>query len=102
MALHIVCVESINIREISKRETFLGLNLDSWIVSFLILGLNLDSWIVSFLMSAWLLSFQPLYAMGLMASCVFVFYILEFFDEYITAILHALFTLRTGARNYYA
>ncbi|GHQ34505.1 hypothetical protein JP0065_03510 [Helicobacter pylori] len=50
MALHIVCIESINIREISKRETFLGLNLDSWIVSFL--------------MSAWLLSFQPLYAMG--------------------------------------
>ncbi|GAA7041085.1 hypothetical protein AOH451_03620 [Helicobacter pylori] len=88
MALHIVCVESINIREISKRETFLGLNLYSWIVSFL--------------MSAWLLSFQPLYAMGLMVSCVFVFYILEFFDEDITAILHALFTLRTGARNYYA
>ncbi|EJB67102.1 virB3 type IV secretion protein [Helicobacter pylori Hp H-45] len=40
--------------------------------------------------------------MGLMASCVFVFYILEFFDEDITAILHALFTLRTGSRNYYA
>ncbi|EKE85823.1 putative virB3 type IV secretion protein [Helicobacter pylori R036d] len=37
-----------------------------------------------------------------MASCVFVFYILEFFDEDITVILHALFTLRTGARNYYA
>ncbi|GHS18979.1 hypothetical protein VN1027_02800 [Helicobacter pylori] len=53
-------------------------------------------------MSAWLLSFQPLYAMGLMASCVFVFYILEFFDEDITAILHTLFTLRIGARNYYA
>ncbi|GAA9255396.1 hypothetical protein TH0071_15300 [Helicobacter pylori] len=40
--------------------------------------------------------------MGLMASCMSVFYILEFFNEDITAILHALFTLRTGARNYYA
>lgn len=37
MVLYIVCVESINIREISKREIFLGLNLDSWIVSFLML-----------------------------------------------------------------
>lgn len=39
--------------------------------------------------------------MGLMVSCVFVFYILEFFDEDIIVILYVFFILRIGVRNYY-
>ncbi len=85
---HIAYVENENIREISKKEKFLGLNVDSFIFSFFA--------------SCWLLSFAFFHALLLMFFFILTFYILEFFDEDITAILLNTFTLKNDTRIYYA
>lgn len=84
-------VETINVREISKKEKFLKLNMNSWIISFLS---------ASFLF-VWSLLYGVVLLVALVAL-VTMFYILEFFDEDITNIILANLTLKNDTKEYYA
>ncbi|GAA8357415.1 hypothetical protein HpDR37_07280 [Helicobacter pylori] len=81
-------VETINVREISKKEKFLKLNMNSWIISFLSAS-SLFVW-------------SLLYGVVLLVALITMFYILEFFDEYITNIILANLTLKNDTKEYYA
>ncbi|MFP6048922.1 virB3 type IV secretion protein [Helicobacter pylori] len=80
-------VETINVREISKKEKFLKLNMNSWIISFL--------------SASFLFVWSLLYGVVLVAL-ITMFYILEFFDEDITNIILANLTLKNDTKEYYA
>ncbi|MGL2754566.1 virB3 type IV secretion protein [Helicobacter pylori] len=81
-------VETINVREISKKEKFLKLNMNSWIISFL--------------SASFLFVWSLLYGVVLLVALVIMFYILEFFDEDITNIILANLTLKNDTKEYYA
>ncbi|WRE78096.1 virB3 type IV secretion protein [Helicobacter pylori] len=80
-------IETINVREISKKEKFLKLNMNSWIISFL--------------SASFLFVWSLLYGVVLVAL-ITMFYILEFFDEDITNIILANLTLKNDTKEYYA
>ncbi|WQT48892.1 virB3 type IV secretion protein [Helicobacter pylori] len=80
-------VETINVREISKKEKFLKLNMNSWIISF---------------SASFLFVWSLLYGVVLLVALVTMFYILEFFDEDITNIILANLTLKNDTKEYYA
>ncbi|WP_342370071.1 virB3 type IV secretion protein [Helicobacter pylori] len=81
-------VETINVREISKKEKFLKLNMNSWIISFL--------------STSCLFVWSLLYGVVLLVALITMFYILEFFDEDITNIILANLTLKNDTKEYYA
>ncbi|GAA7211498.1 hypothetical protein HpCK22_02910 [Helicobacter pylori] len=81
-------VETINVREISKKEKFLKLNMNSWIISFL--------------SASFLFVWSLLYGVVLLVALITMFYILEFFDEDITNIILANLTLKNDTKKYYA
>ncbi|WP_346771170.1 virB3 type IV secretion protein [Helicobacter pylori] len=81
-------VETINVREISKKEKFLKLNMNSCIISFL--------------SASFLFVWSLLYGVVLLVALVTMFYILEFFDEDITNIILANLTLKNDTKEYYA
>ncbi len=81
-------VETINVREISKKEKFLKLNMNSWIFSFL--------------SASFLFVWSLLYGVVLLVALITMFYILEFFDEDITNIILANLTLKNDTKEYYA
>ncbi|WP_100966763.1 virB3 type IV secretion protein [Helicobacter pylori] len=81
-------VETINVREISKKEKFLKLNMNSWIISFL--------------NASFLFVWSLLYGVVLLVALITMFYILEFFDEDITNIILANLTLKNDTKEYYA
>lgn len=76
-----------NIRELSKKEKFLGLNLNSWILcALLVLPIaNLNFF----------------YGLILFLILITFFYVAEFFDEDITDIIFASFKIK-GIDTYYA
>lgn len=76
-----------NIRELTKKEKFLGLNLNSWIFcSLLVLPIA---------------NMTLLYAFILFVVLITFFYVAEFFDEDITDIIFASFKIK-GIDTYYA
>lgn len=81
-------VETINVREISKKEKFLKLNMNSCIISLL--------------SASFLFVWSLLYGVVLLVALVTMFYILEFFDEDITNIILANLTLKNDTKEYYA
>ncbi|MGL2440959.1 virB3 type IV secretion protein [Helicobacter pylori] len=81
-------VETINVREISKKEKFLKLNMNSWIIYFL--------------SASFLFVWSLLYGVVLLVALITMFYILEFFDEDITNIILANLTLKNDTKEYYA
>lgn len=81
-------VETINVREISKKEKFLKLNMNSWIISFL--------------SASFLFVWSLLYGVVLLVALITMFYILEFFDKDITNIILANLTLKNDTKEYYA
>ncbi|GAA9575400.1 hypothetical protein HpHA54_06220 [Helicobacter pylori] len=81
-------VDTINVREISKKEKFLKLNMNSWIISFL--------------NASFLFVWSLLYGVVLLVALITMFYILEFFDEDITNIILANLTLKNDTKEYYA
>ncbi|PAF53029.1 hypothetical protein BKH42_08215 [Helicobacter sp. 13S00482-2] len=76
-----------NIRELSKKEKFLGLNLNSWILCSLL--------------SMPLANLTLFYAFMLFIVSIAFFYVAEFFDEDIVDILFATFSIN-GIDTYYA
>ncbi|MDO7253085.1 virB3 type IV secretion protein [Helicobacter cappadocius] len=76
-----------NIRELSKKEKFLGLNLNSWILCT-----------ISVLPIANMTFF---YGLILFFVLISFFYVAEFFDEDITDIIFASFNIK-GIDTYYA
>ncbi|AFI06575.1 hypothetical protein HCD_07955 [Helicobacter cetorum MIT 99-5656] len=80
-------IETSNIREISKKEKFLRLNMNSWIICFL--------------SSSSLLVWSLFYGVVVFLALVIMFYVLEFFDEDITNIVLANLTLKNDTKDYY-
>ncbi|PAF42185.1 virB3 type IV secretion protein [Helicobacter sp. 11S03491-1] len=76
-----------NIRELTKKEKFLGLNLNSWIFCGIL--------------SVPIANLTLFYGFVLFLILITFFYIAEFFDEDIIDILFANFTI-TGLDTYYA
>lgn len=76
-----------NIRELTKKEKFLGLNLNSWILCLFV--------------SVPLMNITFFYAFILFFSLITFFYVAEFFDEDITDIIFASFRIK-GIDTYYA
>lgn len=76
-----------NIRELTKKEKFLGLNLNSWILCLFV--------------SVPLMNITFFYAFILFFSLITFFYVAEFFDEDITDIIFSSFRIK-GIDTYYA
>lgn len=76
-----------NIRELTKKEKFLGLNFSSWLVSLFL--------------CVPMINFTLFYAFILFLILMAFFYIAEFFDEDITDIILASFKIK-GIGTYYA
>lgn len=76
-----------NIRELTKKEKFLGLNLNSWILCLFV--------------SVPLMNITFFYAFILFLILITFFYVTEFFDEDITDIIFASFRIK-GIDTYYA
>lgn len=76
-----------NIRELSKKDKFLGLNLNSWVFCGMVV--------------LPIANITAFYAFFLFLILIIFFYIAEFFDEDITDILFANFSI-TGLQTYYA
>lgn len=85
--IYVVNLSAINIRELTKKEKFLGLNVSSWIVSVFA--------------SLPIINFYTMYSFILFFSLMVTFFVLEFFDEDITGILFSHFSLKTGSNTFY-
>ncbi|MCI7484358.1 hypothetical protein [Helicobacter sp. 10-6591] len=77
-----------NIRELTKKEKILRLNLKSWFISFF--GAITPQAYIGFLN-----------AVFIFLALVVFFYIIEFFDDDIVDIALATGQIRTGAQVYY-
>ncbi|TLD95420.1 hypothetical protein LS71_008425 [Helicobacter jaachi] len=86
--LNVYQVTTENIRELTKKEKFLRLNIKSWAISAIgSLALN---------------SFLGLYTLVLFIVAITFFYIIEFFDDDIVDIALNTLQLKTGIGTYYA
>ncbi len=85
--LRINSIQTDNIRELTKKEKILRLNLKSWVIS-----------VMTSLIA------QPhlgLYAFLLFACILLFFYIIEFFDDDIVDIAFATLQMKTNITTYY-
>lgn len=86
--IRINSIEVSNIRELTKKEKFLRLNIKSWVIS---------------VMSSLIL--QPhlgLYTLIFFICILTFFYVIEFFDDDIVDIALATLMLSTNTNKYYA
>lgn len=82
-------IEFENIRELTKKEKFLGLNTNSWAIA--VFGAAIPMAYIG-LINAIIIFFILL----------FVFYTIEFFDDDITDIVLSNLRLQSGVPKYYA
>lgn len=77
-----------NIRELTKKEKFLRLNIKSWAIS--VIGSLATN------------GYLGIYSIHIFVGTLLFFYIIEFFDDDIVDITLANLQLKTGIPQYYA
>ena len=82
-------IEFENIRELTKKEKFLGLNTNSWAIA--IFGAAIPMAYIGMLNTIFIF-----------VLLLFVFYAIEFFDDDITDIVLSNLRLQSGVPKYYA